>query len=143
MLASQTIPTSNQIISWLKEMETLRQEGRRARRNVVTAALGIEVAIRAALDIVPTHILDFGCHPRLFRCRYSKLSSSCAPLALRNIAKKWTMPVTNWKAVLNRFAIVYENDCWLTDENGVMETAENKNDFHRSLSPYCCCSKHK
>ena len=30
-------------------------------------------------------------------------------LALRNIAKKWTMPVTYWKAVLNRFAIVYEN----------------------------------
>src|SRR5437764_4156631 len=30
-------------------------------------------------------------------------------LALRNIAKKWTMPVQNWKAALNRFAIVYEN----------------------------------
>jgi putative transposase len=30
-------------------------------------------------------------------------------LALRNIAKKWTMPVQNWKDALNRFAIVYEN----------------------------------
>jgi len=30
-------------------------------------------------------------------------------LALRNIAKKWTMPVHDWKAALNRFAIVYEN----------------------------------
>jgi putative transposase len=30
-------------------------------------------------------------------------------LALRNIAKKWTMPVQNWKAALNRFAIVYED----------------------------------
>jgi len=30
-------------------------------------------------------------------------------LALRNIAKKWTMPVQNWKAALNRFAIIYEN----------------------------------
>src|SRR3982751_3439162 len=30
-------------------------------------------------------------------------------LALRNIAKKWTMPVYAWKAALNRFAIVYEN----------------------------------
>jgi putative transposase len=30
-------------------------------------------------------------------------------LALRNIAKKWTMPVQDWKAALNRFAIVYEN----------------------------------
>jgi putative transposase len=30
-------------------------------------------------------------------------------LALRNIAKKWTMPAHDWKAALNRFAIVYEN----------------------------------
>lgn len=30
-------------------------------------------------------------------------------LALRNIAKKWTMPVQDWKAALNRFAITYEN----------------------------------
>src|SRR6266404_6528780 len=29
-------------------------------------------------------------------------------LALRNIARKWTMPVRDWKAALNRFAIVYE-----------------------------------
>ena len=30
-------------------------------------------------------------------------------LALRNIAKKWTRPVHNWKDALNRFAIIYEN----------------------------------
>jgi putative transposase len=30
-------------------------------------------------------------------------------LALRNIAKKWTTPVYDWKAALNRFAIIYEN----------------------------------
>jgi len=30
-------------------------------------------------------------------------------LALRNIAKKWTMPVHDWKGALNRFAIIYEN----------------------------------
>jgi putative transposase len=30
-------------------------------------------------------------------------------LALRNIAKKWTMPIRDWKAALNRFAIVYED----------------------------------
>jgi len=29
-------------------------------------------------------------------------------LALRNIAKKWTMPVHAWKAALNRFGIIYE-----------------------------------
>jgi putative transposase len=30
-------------------------------------------------------------------------------LALRNIVKKWTMPVYDWKAALNRFALIYEN----------------------------------
>ena len=30
-------------------------------------------------------------------------------LALRNIAKKWTMPLVGWKSALNRFAIIYEN----------------------------------
>ena len=30
-------------------------------------------------------------------------------LAMRNIAKKWTMPVYDWKAALNRFSIVYEH----------------------------------
>jgi putative transposase len=30
-------------------------------------------------------------------------------LALRNIAKKWTMPLVGWKDALNRFAIIYEN----------------------------------
>ncbi len=30
-------------------------------------------------------------------------------LALRNIAKKWTTPIHNWKAALNRFAIIYED----------------------------------
>lgn len=30
-------------------------------------------------------------------------------LALRNIEKKWTMPIQNWKAALNRFAILYED----------------------------------
>ncbi len=29
-------------------------------------------------------------------------------LALRNLSKKWTMPIFGWKAALNRFAIIYE-----------------------------------
>ena len=29
-------------------------------------------------------------------------------LALRNISKKWTMPLRDWKAALNRFTIQYE-----------------------------------
>ena len=28
-------------------------------------------------------------------------------LALRNVAKKWTMPVQNWSGALNRFAILW------------------------------------
>ncbi|WP_416670982.1 IS256 family transposase [Egbenema bharatensis] len=30
-------------------------------------------------------------------------------LAIANIAKKWTMPIQNWKAALNRFAIEFED----------------------------------
>ncbi len=29
-------------------------------------------------------------------------------LAMRNIAKKWTMPIRDWKPALNRFAIEFE-----------------------------------
>lgn len=29
-------------------------------------------------------------------------------LAIQNIAKKWTMPIGNWKPALNRFAIEFE-----------------------------------
>ncbi len=29
-------------------------------------------------------------------------------LALRNISKKWTMPIRDWKAALNRFTIMFE-----------------------------------
>jgi hypothetical protein len=28
-------------------------------------------------------------------------------LALRNISKKWTIPIQNWKAALNRFTIMF------------------------------------
>jgi putative transposase len=30
-------------------------------------------------------------------------------LALRNISKKWTKPIQNWKAALNRFAIMFDD----------------------------------
>jgi len=30
-------------------------------------------------------------------------------LALRNISKKWTMPIRNWKLALNQFSIIFEN----------------------------------
>ena len=29
-------------------------------------------------------------------------------LALRNISRKWTMPIQNWKAALNRFTIMFD-----------------------------------
>jgi transposase-like protein len=31
-------------------------------------------------------------------------------LALRNAAKKWTMPIRDWCAALNQFAIVFGNE---------------------------------
>lgn len=30
-------------------------------------------------------------------------------LALRNITRKWTLPIRDWKAALNRFAIMFED----------------------------------
>lgn len=30
-------------------------------------------------------------------------------LALRNISKKWTMPIHNWSSAMNQFAIIFEN----------------------------------
>jgi len=30
-------------------------------------------------------------------------------LALRNISKKWTMPIRNWKSALNQFTIMFED----------------------------------
>ena len=30
-------------------------------------------------------------------------------LALQNITKKWTMPIRDWRAALNRFAIIFED----------------------------------
>ena len=30
-------------------------------------------------------------------------------LALKNISKKWTMPIRDWKAALNRFTIQFEH----------------------------------
>lgn len=32
-------------------------------------------------------------------------------LALRNIAKKWTMPIRDWKSALNQFVILFEEEC--------------------------------
>jgi transposase-like protein len=29
-------------------------------------------------------------------------------MALQNISKKWTMPIWDWGAALNQFAIIYE-----------------------------------
>jgi hypothetical protein len=38
--------------------------------------------------------------------------------------------------------LLTKTGCRLTDENGVMQSWK-KNVFHRSLSLYCCSSKHK
>jgi putative transposase len=34
-------------------------------------------------------------------------------LALRNIAKKWTRPIKDWKAALNQFALMFPESCTL------------------------------
>jgi len=34
-------------------------------------------------------------------------------LAVQDASKKWTMPIRNWKLVLNRFMIEFED--WLSD----------------------------
>jgi hypothetical protein len=50
-------------------------------------------------------------------------------LALRNASKKWTRPIANWKAALNRFSFCGRIGCrrWSgTDEAGVGEFAEVK-----------------
>ena len=39
-------------------------------------------------------------------------------LALNNIRKRWTMPIRNWKAALNRFAIQF-------DDRGAAGLSEN------------------
>jgi len=30
-------------------------------------------------------------------------------LALKNISRKWTMPIHNWKSALNQFTIIFED----------------------------------
>jgi hypothetical protein len=30
-------------------------------------------------------------------------------LALRNISKRWTMPIANWSGAMNQFTIIFEN----------------------------------
>ncbi|MDH3867532.1 MAG: transposase, partial [Desulfobulbaceae bacterium] len=30
-------------------------------------------------------------------------------LALKNISKKWTMPIRNWKSAMNQFTIIFED----------------------------------
>jgi hypothetical protein len=43
--------------------------------------------------------------PLLFCCVLLKLFY----LALRNISRKWTMPIRDWKAALTRFTIQFED----------------------------------
>ena len=45
-------------------------------------------------------------------------------LALRNISKKWTMPIRDWKAALNRFTIQFGGDCL---------SCKQKSRLHRKL----------
>ena len=44
-------------------------------------------------------------------------------LALRNLAKKWTMPIKGWKAALNQFAILFEDRFPSTVERALTQFA--------------------
>jgi hypothetical protein len=40
-------------------------------------------------------------------------------LALRNISRKWTMPIRDWKAALTRFTIQFEDRMTTSNQNPV------------------------
>jgi putative transposase len=75
------------------------------------------VSIEFGLDIYPrTRVVtaDLRTMMRLRKVTRSRASfpndealTKLYYLALRNISKKWTMPIQNWKAALNRFTILF------------------------------------
>src|SRR2546422_991122 len=60
-------------------------------------------------------------------------------LALRNIAKRWTMALHDWKAALNRFAIIYDNLLQYVKDRLVYQTGNTRsleiNDARESTDP--------
>jgi putative transposase len=55
-------------------------------------------------------VVPFFAHPpEIRKVIYTTNAIESLKMSLRNIAKRWTMPVHDWKAALNRFALVYEN----------------------------------
>ena len=46
-------------------------------------------------------------------------------LALRNISRRWTMPIKNWSGALNQFAILFEGRVPMSEltQNSLTQTA--------------------
>jgi hypothetical protein len=42
-------------------------------------------------------------------------------LALRNISKRWTMPIKNWSGAMNQFAILFEGRVPKSEMRGALE----------------------
>lgn len=68
-------------------------------RKAVYTANAIE-SLNMSLRKVTKNRASFPNDDAMFRLLY---------LALRNIAKKWTMPIRDWKSALNCFSILFEN----------------------------------
>lgn len=92
-------PTVSQL--WLRHWENLTPffEYSPAIRKVMYTTNAIESLNRSLRKVLKTK----GCFPNddsIFKLMY---------LALDKISKKWTMPIRDWKAALNQFAIKFED----------------------------------
>lgn len=56
-------------------------------------------SLNMTLRKVSKHRALFASEEAVFKCLY---------LAVRNIGKRWTMPILNWSAALNQFAILFD-----------------------------------
>jgi putative transposase len=56
----------------------------------------------------PRLIPFFDYPPEIRKVIYTTNAIESVNMSLRNIGKKWTMPIRDWKAALNRFTIQFE-----------------------------------
>ncbi len=59
-------------------------------------------------------------------------------LALNNISKKWTMPIRDWKAALNRFAIQFEDRVPQLNEKPFTQNPVHPRSYKNGL-PFPAC----
>ena len=61
------------------------------------------------VDVPGTPARDFRLRLRCYSVARDNAMTKLLYLALRNIKKKWTMPIRDWGRALNQFAILFEN----------------------------------